>query len=195
VEVHFDEDGTPITVTLYSGTAPPGGALMFTPAQIAAAEAAASAQPNPAPSSVTPPHGVAATALGVGTLRIGAHTKVSSSGVARIQVVCSGAKGTTCAGRLILTTKVKTKVTRKVKGHLKVFTQIKTVTLGSASYKLSGGASQALKLELSRPGVALLHRAPRHRLSVRASTRPTAGRAVTQTVELIGPRSIKTKKR
>jgi hypothetical protein len=195
IELHFDEDGTPITVTLYSGAATPGGTVTFTPAQIAAAEAAAiAAQANPASSGTTPVHGVAVYASGVGTLRIGARATVSSSGVARIPLVCSGAKGTTCAGKLVLTVKVKTKVTRKVKGHLKVLTRIKVLTLGSASYSLSGGTSETLNLNLAKPGVALLDTAPQRRLRVQASTRPTAKRAATQTVELIGSRSIKTKK-
>jgi hypothetical protein len=195
LEVHFDEDGTPITVTLYSGAATPGGTLTFTPAQIAAAEAAAvAAQSNPASGSTTPARGVTAYASGVGTLRIGARANVSNSGVARIPLVCSGAKGTACAGKLVLTAKVKTKVTRKVKGHLKILMRIKVLTLGSASYNLSGGTSETLNLELSKPGIALLDTAPQRRLRVQASTRPTAVRATTQTVELIGPRAIKTKK-
>jgi hypothetical protein len=197
LQLHFEQNGTPMTATLYSGATTPGGALTFTPAQVAAAEAAVAVpESNPLSDSVAPTHQVAAYASTAGTLRIGAHAKVSSSGIAHISLDCSGAKGTACTGKLILTTKVKTTITAKGNGHklLKRITRVNVVTLGSASYDLTAGTSETLNLKLSKPGVALLDTAPQRRLSVQASTRPTAKRAATQTVELIGSRSIKTKK-
>lgn len=121
-----------------------------------------------------------------GSLAIAGAVKVSSKGVAVVSVSCSGASGATCVGRLTLTASVKTKVKRKVDGHLKTATKTTTLTLGSASYSLAAGHSTTLPVELSKSDVKLLEAASGHKLKAVASAQPSTGVAVTQTVTLIG---------
>jgi hypothetical protein len=126
-----------------------------------------------------------------GLLVIAGAVKVSSKGVAALSVSCSGA---TCVGRLTLTASVKTKVKRKVNGHLKTVTKTKTLVLGSASYSLAAGDSTTLSIALSKSDVKLLDAASGHKLKAVTSALPSTGVAVTQTVTLIGT-PVKTHKK
>jgi fibronectin-binding autotransporter adhesin len=132
----------------------------------------------------------------LGTVTIGSGAKVTSHGLASVRLTCSGAKGATCTGRLKLTVRVRTQVTRRIKGHrrrVKVFT---TVQIGSAAYRLPAGKSETLGVKLSAPGVRLLDAARNRKLAAKATaTASTGGSIATKTVTLTGPpRRKKTKK-
>ncbi len=119
---------------------------------------------------------------GPGSLSLPAGGKVSSKGVVSIKVACTGASGSSCAGKLTLTAVVNTKVKRKVKGHLKTVTVTKTITLGSASYTLSAGSSQILTIKLSAANLKLFNQAG-HKLKTSATNRPANGSS-TKTINL-----------
>jgi hypothetical protein len=131
-----------------------------------------------------------------GSLTIGAAAKVARDGVAGVTLTCSGAKGATCAGLLKITVRVRTRVTRRVKGHRRTVTDLTTVKLGSATYTLPAGQSETLRIKLSASGVRRLDAASDHRLKATATaTESTGGRNVTRSVTLTGPRPrSKTKK-
>ena len=102
-------------------------------------------------------------------------------------LTCAGAKGATCAGTLKLTVLVRTRVTRKVKGHRRTITQLTAVKIGSAAYKLLAGHSETLRIKLSPSGVRRLDAASGRRLAAKA-TASGGGTIVTRAVTLSGPR-------
>jgi hypothetical protein len=91
---------------------------------------------------------------------------------------------------------VRTRVTRRVKGHRRTVTELTTVRLGSATYRLPAGQSETLRVKLSASGVRRLDAASDHRLTATATaTASTGGSNVTRSVTLTGPRPrSKTKK-
>jgi hypothetical protein len=133
----------------------------------------------------------------VGTLSIGATGTVSSHGVATLNLRCLGA-GATCSGTVRLTAKEKLKLKVKVKGRSKrkhhgrrhkTKTITRTVTIGSATYRVTGGSSTRLSVKLSHTGFKLFNKARHHRLTVTA----LATGAVSQTVTLTPAKSKKPK--
>jgi hypothetical protein len=131
-----------------------------------------------------------------GSITIGPAAKVAGSGVAGVTLTCSGAKGATCAGTLKLTVLVRTRVTRKVKGHRRTITQLTAVKIGSAAYELLAGHSETLRIKLSPSGVRRLDAASGRRLAAKATATASAGgRMVTRAVTLSGPHPrVKAKK-
>lgn len=121
-----------------------------------------------------------------GKVTIGRHAKVAKNGVARVTLKCSGAEGARCTGKLTLTERVKTKVSRKVKGHRKSVSVTKTVKIGSASYGLAAGTSESVSVKLSKPGKQMVDAARHRQLRVKASAKSSTAGTVTQTVTLTG---------
>jgi hypothetical protein len=137
----------------------------------------------------TPPPGGGGGTPAPGSLKIGSAAKVARDGVASVTLTCEGAKGATCAGALKLTVRVRTRVTRKVKGHRRTVTELTTVKLGSAAYTLPAGQSETLRIKLSASGVRRLHAASDHRLTATATATASSGSSnVTRSVTLTGPR-------
>ena len=121
-----------------------------------------------------------------GTIRIGAVVKVASNGVAVVKLSCSGETGARCAGKLLLTVRVLTKVVKKIQGGRKTVLIASTVRIGSASYGLATGTSQSVRVKLSKRGTHLLDAARGHKLSAHASAMTTGTGTVTKTVTLSG---------
>jgi fibronectin-binding autotransporter adhesin len=124
---------------------------------------------------------------GAGTITIGSGAKVASDGRAGVTLRCTGAKGATCAGKLTLTVRVRTRVSRRVKGHRRTVTQLTTVQIGSTAYTLTAGQSKTLSVKLSAAGVRLLDASGNRRLAVKASATAKTGSSVTRAVTLTGP--------
>jgi hypothetical protein len=144
-----------------TGTTPPGGTT--------------------APGGTTPPGGT-----GPGSITIGSAAKVARDGVAGVTLTCSGAKSATCTGTLKLTIRVRARVTRRIKGHRRTVTQLTTVKIGSASYRLLAGQSETLRVKLSTSGARRLDAAINRRLAATA-TASIGGSIVTRAVTLSGP--------
>jgi len=121
-------------------------------------------------------------AAAAGVLAVADKVKVSSKRVASVPVSCSVAS---CSGRLTITTSVKVKTKRKVKGHLKTVTKKIKVTFGSARYSLEAGRSATLTLKLSKANLKLLLAARGHKLKATATVHPSSGKSVTKVVEVI----------
>jgi hypothetical protein len=132
-----------------------------------------------------------------GTVTIGSGAKVSRDDLAGVTLKCSGAKGATCAGTLKLTVRVRTRVSRKVKGHRRRATKLTTVQIGSAAYKVPAGKSETLGVKLSAVGVRLLDAAGKRGLAAKASAIARTGSigTVARTMTLTPPpRRHRTKK-
>jgi collagen type VII alpha len=132
---------------------------------------------------------------GPGTITIGSAVKVASDGRAGVTLNCAGAKGATCAGTLKLTVRVRTRVTRKVRGHRRTVTKLTTVQIGSAAYRLPAGQSETLGVKLSAAGMRLLDASGNGRLSAKASATASTGGSVSRAVTLIGPPRRRTTKK
>jgi hypothetical protein len=128
---------------------------------------------------------------GTGTVKIGSGTKVSSHGLASVTLKCTGPSGAMCAGTLKLTVRVRTRVSRKVKGHRRTVEEIRTVQIGSAGYKLPAGESKTLGVKLTTVGARLVDAAGNHGLAAKASAIASTGRIVTRTITLTPPRRRK----
>ncbi len=115
---------------------------------------------------------------------ISGHAKVSKSGLAALGLSCAGGSGSTCVGSLTLTSTVKMKIKRRVKGRVREVTETKTIGLGSARYSLAANTSETLRIALSKAGAKLLRHAPSHKLKAKAVAKPQAGTTTTKTVEL-----------
>jgi hypothetical protein len=136
-----------------------------------------------------------------GTLALAGRDKVSSRHIAAVKVSCAGQAGATCAGTLTLAASVKVKVTVKTTAKRKggsgrgkgeqTTTQIRLVSVGSLKYTVAAGASQQLKLRLSRRAVKLLRAARLGRLRTTAF----AAGSVTATVTLVAARQRRHKAR
>lgn len=108
----------------------------------------------------------------IGTLKIGGKAPVSSKGVAAVALLCSGASGATCSGKLALT------ATEKLKHKKK-----KTVKLGSASYNVTAGKRKTLSIKLSGAGKAAL-KAAEDKLKATARATASDGKTSIATVML-----------
>ena len=126
----------------------------------------------------------ATTLSAAGTIRIGSVATVTRSGLVGLRLSCAGATGARCTGVLTLKVRVRTPVTRTVRGHRRTAFVTANVRLVSVSYTLATGASETPDVKLSQLGVRILTAARDHRLSATASATPTTGVTVTQAVTL-----------
>lgn len=118
-----------------------------------------------------------------GVLTINGRAEVSRHGVVAVTLICKGGSGASCAGTLTLTTTVKTKVTRKVKGRNKTVIDTRTTTLGFARYAVAAGVSERLRIALSKADLRLFDAAA-HNLKAKATAKPATGAATTKTITL-----------
>lgn len=106
--------------------------------------------------------------------------KVSSKGVTRIAIKCTGEAA--CLGKLVL----ELIRTEKVKVKHKTVRKRVTTTIGSARFTVKAGHTGDVSIHLARVAVVAVAGASHHRLSVTAKLEPAGAKARTSSVSLIG---------
>ncbi|MGC9220561.1 MAG: hypothetical protein ACP5H2_04315 [Solirubrobacteraceae bacterium] len=119
-----------------------------------------------------------------GQLRFDPSAIVTKRRTAVLGLTCSGPSNARCAGRLVLTARV-----RPV-GPASVAT-VRRLALGSVGYRLRGGGGFHRVLTLSPPAFWVLEDAAGHRLTVQIGVRIRFGTVNLRALALVGPKPIR----
>jgi len=102
---------------------------------------------------------------------------IATRGRTTLRLACDGGpSGSACRGTLSL------RLRKRLAGR--PGTKFKTIVLGRARYTVASGRTRRVALRLSDTALRLLRHAARHRLRVKATAKPTAGRGSNRAVSL-----------